>query len=113
MKNVMMMVLVLGGILMVDASTAKADHRFRGNGFRGNGVSLSISYGNGFNNLNYSQGRGFRGNNFGGFGQPRGVYVAPVRYNAYPVYAAPVYRGGFGGGGFGGGGFGGYRGNCR
>lgn len=108
MKNLMMMVLVLGGSILADSSVAKADHRWHG----GRGSSFSVNFGNGYNNFSYSQGhpRGLYG-----YGQPYGGYyshpVVPV-YRSYPVYSVPVYGGGYGGyGGFGG--YGGHHRHCH
>jgi hypothetical protein len=106
MKNLMMMALVLGGSILADSSVAKADHRWGGRG-----SSFSVSFGNGYNNFSYSQGRprGFYGGPRGGFHSPP-VIAVPV-YRSYPVYSVPVH-GGYGGyGGFSG--YGGYPRHCH
>ena len=110
MKNLMMMVLVLGGSILADSSVAKADHRWHG----GRGSNFSVSFGNGYNNFSYSQGRpgGFYGQNYGGFySQP---VIAVPAYRSYPTYSVPVYGGYSGYGSYGGyGGYGGYPRHCH
>jgi hypothetical protein len=126
MKRFMMIAVVLGGLVMAGASSAKADH-LSGGGRSGFGISLN--YGNGFNNFGgsyYNGGSGY-GSPYGGYG---GGYGGAYRsYNPYPTYSVPIYRGGYGGGyggygggyggggygggGYGGGGYGGHHGHCR
>ena len=95
MKRLMMMAVVLGGMMVVGASQAEASHRH-------SGFSISIGYGNGFNNFGGGYGRGGYGRGFGGGGYGGGYYGGGYG-NPYPTFSVPVYGGGYGG-------YGGYRG---
>lgn len=115
MKRFMMMAVVLGGLMVVGTSTAKADHYY-GRG-RSN-FGISISYGNGFNNVGGYYGRSVYSRPYSGYGYGYGGgYPAyrPVRvYSAPAYYSAPVYGGGYGRGVYGGFGYGGHHGrHCR
>jgi hypothetical protein len=94
----MMIAVALGGLMLVSASEAKADH-FRGRG--GSNFGISINYGSGFNNFGggYGRGYGYGGRGFG-YGNAYPVYRTRSVY-AVPVYSVPVY-GGYYGGGYGG-----------
>ena len=98
MKRLLMCLMLVGGLMAMTSSEARADHRHGRSNF-----GISISYGNGFNGMSASYGRGYGfGNPYGGYG-----YGVPV-YNAYPTFSVPVYRsslysvpvygGGYGGG---------------
>jgi len=100
MRRFMMIAALLGCVMAIGPSRAKADHRYGGSNF-----GFSVSYGNGFGGgygRPYGGGYGYRGG-YGGFPVYRPVPVYSVPVYSVPVYSAPVYNVGFGGyGGYGG-----------
>jgi len=116
MRRFMMIAVLLGSVMAIGASQAKADHRHGGSNF-----GISVSYGNGFNGYGGGYGGGYGRPYGGGYGHVHGygygygggyggfpVY-RPVQVYSAPVYGVGIYSGPVYGGGYGG--YGGYRGH--
>jgi len=116
MRRFMMIAVLLGSVMAIGASQAKADHRHGGSNF-----GISVSYGNGFNGYGGGYGRPYgggyghgHGHGYGygyGYGGGYGGFPVyrPVQVYSAPVYGVGIYSGPVYGGGYGG--YGGYRGH--